>query len=144
VNFLAGIDIGGTKCAVCLGRSNSSGVELIAKSVFPTQASPDETIHSILRSLKGLLERYSPDQIPEVIGISCGGPLDLQRGWVLSPPNLPNWKHVDLFSPIREVFPVPIGLQMMPMPAHWLNGSGGWEGFRNLVFSRLVPVWGLD
>lgn len=34
----------------------------------------------------------------DAIGISCGGPLDEERGMILSPPNLPGWDAV----PIRE------------------------------------------
>jgi glucokinase len=135
VNLIAGIDIGGTKCAVSLGRSNSSGVELIEKTVFPTQKSPDETICIIIQSLKELVEQHSPGVLPDVIGISCGGPLDLKNGLVLSPPNLPDWTHVDLFSPIQKAFPVPIGLQNDANAcalAEWKWGAG--RGSKNMVF----------
>ena len=135
MNLIAGIDIGGTKCAVNLGRSNSSGVELIEKTVFPTQKSPDETICIIIQSLKELVEQHSPGVLPDVIGISCGGPLDLKNGLVLSPPNLPDWTHVDLFSPIQKAFPVPIGLQNDANAcalAEWKWGAG--RGCKNLVF----------
>jgi glucokinase len=135
VRYIAGIDIGGTKCSISLGKMTSNGVELITKSIFPTQPAPDKTISKILSTLEKLNNKISPGQNPEAIGISCGGPLDIENGLVLSPPNLPEWTHVDLFSPIQKMFPVPIGLQNDANAcalAEWKWGAG--KGCKNLIF----------
>lgn len=135
MNFIAGIDIGGTKCAISLGKSDSSRVELIAKTIFSTHPSADVTINMIIQSLMKLVEQYSPNLMPEAIGISCGGPLDIKKGLILSPPNLPNWDRVDLFTPIQKVFPVPIGLQNDANAcalAEWKWGAG--KGCKDLIF----------
>jgi glucokinase len=69
------------------------------------------------------------------IGISCGGPLDSQRGLILSPPNLPNWDRVDVLTPFRHRFGVPVALQNDANAcalAEWRWGAG--RGYRNVVF----------
>jgi len=60
VRYIAGIDIGGTKCSISLGKMTSNGVELITKSIFPTQPAPDKTISKILSTLEKLNNKISP------------------------------------------------------------------------------------
>jgi glucokinase len=133
MTILAGVDIGGTKCAVCLGRVSNGEVQIMAKVRFPTPESPQLTLFSIVQQLKGL--RTSEKVVPEAIGISCGGPLDSRQGLVLSPPNLPGWDEVDVVSPLEQEFRVPTGLQNDANAgalAEWRWGAG--RGTRNMVF----------
>jgi glucokinase len=68
------------------------------------------------------------------IGISCGGPLDSQNGLILSPPNLPGWDRIDLFSPLQQ-FGIPVALQNDANAcalAEWKWGAG--RGCHNLIF----------
>lgn len=48
---------------------------------------------------------------PCAVGIACGGPLDLDRGLVLSPPNLPDWDRVPIVDVMSERFGRPAFLQ---------------------------------
>jgi glucokinase len=85
--LLAGIDIGGTKCAVSLGYPEDVNINILDKQCFPTPPTPEETLQTFSNHLQNMLSKQS---VPlEAIGISCGGPLDSRRGTVLSPPNLP-------------------------------------------------------
>lgn len=90
--YSLGLDIGGTKCAVVLGKgeipcSTADGF-ILAKKVFPTvqsrgwRAVIDEffvTIDSVLAENKVV-----PSQLIG-IGVSCGGPLDSRTGVVKCP-----------------------------------------------------------
>ncbi|BBI31563.1 ROK family protein [Cohnella abietis] len=132
----AGMDIGGTKCAVTIGRSSENRIEVIDKVHFPTSPTPEETIQRVIDELTLLFLKYPEDrQRLEAIGISCGGPLDSQNGLILSPPNLPHWDKVDIIDPIKRHFNVPVGLQNDANAcalAEWQWGAG--QGTRNMIF----------
>ncbi|MFB5189138.1 ROK family protein [Alicyclobacillus fastidiosus] len=134
MKVLGGVDIGGTKCAVVLGRTSESGVELLDKIRFPTPASPGETLDLCVRHLESLVVRAGVDRL-EAVGISCGGPLDSQKGLICSPPNLPAWDRVDVCTPFADRFHAPVGLQNDANAcalAEWKWGAG--RGTRNMVF----------
>jgi glucokinase len=134
MSILAGVDIGGSKCAVCLGTVSEESVEILGKRRFPTPATPDLTLDRIQASLKELLESLRSARL-SAIGISCGGPLDSRSGLILSPPNLPGWDRVDVVSPLVAQFGVPVGLQNDANAcalAEWRWGAG--RGCRNLIF----------
>jgi len=134
MNLLAGLDIGGTKCAVCLGQVTPTEARVVSRRWFPTQADPGETLQRLGDELKGLLDESSQKDL-SAIGISCGGPLDSRRGVVLSPPNLPGWDAIDVVSPFQRRFGVPVGLQNDANAcalAEWRWGAG--RGCQNLVF----------
>ena len=140
---LAGVDIGGTKCAVCLGEIGGSGeesaadpkpVRVTAERRFPTPGSPDIALRAIETSLDEMLAAQDGLD-PQAIGVSCGGPLDSQRGLILSPPNLASWDRVDVLSPLEQRFGIPAGLQNDANAgalAEWGWGAG--RGCRNLIF----------
>ncbi|MHB8624725.1 MAG: ROK family protein [Aggregatilineales bacterium] len=129
--ILAGVDIGGTKCAVSIGCAADDQIDLLATRRFPTPPTPEQAIATILTALSELAESYAP----LAIGISCGGPLNSQQGLILSPPNLPHWDRIDVVSPVRNRFGVPVGLQNDANAgaiAEWKWGAG--RGFDNLIF----------
>jgi glucokinase len=131
--MLAGIDIGGTKCAVCLGELHGDSVRIVAKRRFQTPPTPDATIPELFSALRDLLaERNAP---LASIGISCGGPLNSRRGIVLSPPNLPGWINIPIVQAFQDAFNVPVALQNDANAgalAEWLWGAG--RGYQNIIF----------
>ncbi len=134
MTILAGIDIGGTKCAVCLGEVAGDQARVIARQQFPTPASPTTAVAALGAALAALLAGC-PATAPVAIGVSCGGPLDSRAGLILSPPNLPGWDRVDVVTPLRERFGVPVALQNDANAcalAEWRWGAG--RGCRSLIF----------
>lgn len=132
--YAAGIDIGGTKCAVTIGSVSEEGVRVIDKIWMETPVGPDEAVPKLVDSLKELVNRH-PDGKLSAIGVSCGGPLDSRRGLILSPPNLPDWDRIDICTPFRKEFGVPCALQNDANAcglAEWLWGAG--KGTENMVF----------
>ncbi|HEU5140460.1 MAG TPA: ROK family protein [Bacillales bacterium] len=134
MTVLAGLDIGGTKCAVSLGEIKDGSIEVIAKEKFPTPEAPEAAIRLMEQALEKLLDDH-PDVTIASIGISCGNPLDSKRGLILSPPNLPNWHEVDIVTPFKKKFGVEVALQNDANAcalAEWKWGAG--KGNRNVVF----------
>jgi glucokinase len=132
MNVIAGVDIGGTKCSVCLGKIGDE-FYLIDKIKFPTPSNPIEALRKIISNLKELLTKHSCSL--KAIGISCGGPLDSQKGIILSPPNLIGWNKIDVITPLKEAFSVPVRLQNDANAcalAEWKWGAG--KGYQNIVF----------
>ena len=130
---LGGLDVGGTTCAVTLGRPVEGGVEIVAERRFPTPPRPDEALADMADALGALVDEDGGTL--GAVGVSCGGPLDSRRGLVLSPPNLPGWDRVDVVAPLRARFGVPVALQNDANAcalAEWWWGAG--RGFRHVVF----------
>lgn len=140
--YLIGIDIGGTKCAVILGKAADGANPLskepvvIDKIKFPTTPDPGEVIEQLLSNTEGILQKNSVgnDEV-ECIGINCGGPVDSKNGVILSPPNLIGWDEIH----IVEIFEKRLGIKSKLQNdanagalAEWLYGAG--KGCENMMF----------
>jgi glucokinase len=103
--FIAGIDIGGTKIAVALAHA---GGEIIARDSFPTgpASRPHQSIGRAIETLERLADIHQA--APRMVGIGCAGPLDLDRGLVASPPNLPLWQDYPLRAIVEHKLGVPV------------------------------------
>lgn len=120
-----GIDIGGTKCAVI--RGNEKG-EILVKESMPT-TSVEETLNRIIETAV----RLKGDS--RTVGISCGGPLDSERGIILSPPNLPGWDEIEIVKMLEDSLGIPAYLcndANACAVAEWKFGAG--RGFKNIIF----------
>ncbi len=132
-NFIAGIDIGGTKIAV--GIASPDG-EVIACTSFPTDldGSPQESMNQALNALARLAEKHE-GQLASV-GIGCAGPLDFDLGNVLAPPNMPrSWRDFPLRSFVENKLKLPVALDNDANAAalgESLYGAG--QGYSDLVY----------
>ena len=130
--MLAGIDIGGTKCAVTIGNIKDEAVEIINKIKFKT--SEYSNPYDVLERLADGLEKMQCEGI-EAIGISCGGPLDSKNGVIMSPPNLPGWDNIRIKDFFEERFKAKTFLQNDAdacAVAEWKFGAA--KGLENVVF----------
>jgi glucokinase len=133
IQTLAGIDIGGTKCAVSLGRLRGDMLRPIAKRVFLTPITPEETLERLAVELETLLRENCATA--QAIGISCGGPLDSRKGIVQEPPNLPGWININVVDFFRKRFDTPASLRNDADAcalAEWRFGAG--QGLEHFVF----------
>ena len=136
---LLGIDIGGTKCAVIIGRTDEDGrIQIVRKSSFPTETSKgfDYTLSTLFAATDELLEQsgLTPGDL-SAIGISCGGPLDSRQGLVMSPPNLPGWDNIPIVSLFEKKYGVRTALQNDANAcalAEWKYGAA--RGANNAIF----------
>lgn len=134
-DYLLGIDIGGTKCAVNYGYREGEQLFLLDKERFPT-TTVAETIDAIQQSVEDMMQKHAlTKKNLRAIGISCGGPLDSKKGVVMSPPNLPGWDHIPIVQLLEERFGINAGLQNDANAcalAEWRYGAG--RGTQNMVF----------
>lgn len=128
---LLGIDVGGTKTAVVRGDANGS---ILARIEFPT--APSRPFHEVYSDIVDRV-RQLRDADPGIaaIGVSIGGPLDSQRGIILSPPNLPGWDAIPLRDLLARDFRIPVRIlhdAKAGALAEWRFGAG--QGCRSMVF----------
>ena len=122
--MLIGIDIGGTKCAVVQGDEN---MNITGKIRMETKG-VEETLSAIFEAV----ERFGPC---DAIGISCGGPLDEEKGIICSPPNLPGWDDIRITEMLTQRFGVPAYMRNDANAcalAEWRYGAG--KGTKNMAF----------
>ena len=135
--YLAGVDIGGTKCAACIGRADGEQVEVLCRAVprATREYTPAGMLEALAGDLRDCLAALPAWERAEGIGISCGGPLDSRAGIVLSPPNLPGWDAVPAAKILSERTGLPAWLcndANAGALADWQYGAG--RGCRDLVF----------
>ncbi|MDR1223251.1 MAG: ROK family protein [Tannerella sp.] len=135
---ILGLDIGGTKCSVVLGKIENGSLRIVAKKSFPTEVSKGFTyyMHTIQQHIDAIL--HESDLIPKEIaacGISCGGPLDSRKGIIMSPPNLPGWDSIPIVEIIEKQYGIKTGVQNDANAcalAEWKYGAG--KGYSNIIF----------
>lgn len=144
---MIGFDIGGTKCAVSIGRDMDGELKILVKKNIPTDhtISPYEMIDRMCGLADEIMSEMlseTPEQtanitddIADSIGISCGGPLDSRTGVILSPPNLPGWDNVHIVEYLENRYHTRAYLQNDANAcavAEWLYGAG--KGCQNMIF----------
>ncbi|MGN1316739.1 MAG: ROK family protein [Acutalibacteraceae bacterium] len=139
--YSLGVDIGGTKCAVVLGKgelSDNTDGFIIDKIKFPTEVTRgwEVILNEIIEKADELLLRNNVKYRELIgVGISCGGPLDSKNGTINRPPNLPDWDNVPIVKITEEHFGVRCVLHNDANAcavAEWRFGGG--KGYNNLVF----------
>lgn len=128
---MIGFDIGGTKCAVCIGQETDGNLQILDKRSIPTahNISPYEMIERMCALAEEMTDKI------DCIGISCGGPLDSKRGIIQSPPNLPGWDDVKIVEYLEKKYGCEAYLQNDANAcavAEWKYGAG--KGCQNMIF----------
>lgn len=135
--YIVGVDIGGTKVACVLADAEG---HLLARQWQPTRVHEgwQTVVQQLFEMTERVMEGVSREQV-RGIGISCGGPLDSQRGIVYSPPNLPGWDAVPIQQLFEERFELPARLENdANATALAEHRFGAGRGTRNMVFM----TWG--
>jgi len=101
-SLFIGIDLGGTKISTALvGRDG----EIVAHDYQPTRAAEGEqaVIGRMLDGARRVMAQAGVDgsQVAAV-GIGAPGPVDIEAGVVVAPPNLPGWERVPLEQLIQD------------------------------------------
>ncbi len=89
-----GIDIGGTKL---LAAYSPDGRRMVRSEKVATPASPKAALDTMVE----LVSKVSAGQPIAAIGVSSPGPLNLDRGVILTPPNLP-WRYLDIKKQLEK------------------------------------------
>ena len=130
--YYVGFDIGGTNCAVSLGKWENQKIEILAREETPTQSSPYET----LDKLAPFVDKWKGEFKIESAGISCGGPLDSKEGVIISTPNLAKeWHGFAIVSYVQSRFELKAKLENdanASAVAEWKFGAGRYA--LNVIF----------
>lgn len=134
--YYIGIDIGGTKCAVSLGKYTDGNMHILSKSKFATEGSPNDVLEKLAEQLEEIISSNGLENTDiKYLGISCGGPLDSKQGIIMSPPNLPGWDNIkvtDFFTRKTGIRSVLENDANACAVAEWKLGAG--RGAENIVF----------
>ena len=134
--FIVGIDIGGTKIAAVLARTNGEIVQRVSEPTDADRRDPNAVLMRLAEMAREVTTagQAEHDEILGV-GVSCGGPLDNKTGVIHSPPNLPEWKAVPVKAFMEKALELPVRVENdanATALAEWRYGAG--EGTKNLVF----------
>ena len=132
---ILGIDIGGTKCAVALGRTDGKILSRQAMLTEVDRLTPQGVLERLAAMARDLMGSTKDAEKPIGVGISCGGPLDTKTGMIHSPPNMPEWKSVPVRAFFEKALSLPVRVENdanATALAEWQYGAG--KGTRNFVF----------
>ncbi|MGL5477693.1 MAG: ROK family protein [Clostridium sp.] len=134
MGYVVGVDLGGTKISTALANLEGKVSNI---NVIPTNAHEGEekVLQRIIENIEFVINDSNID-ISEVkaIGIGSPGPLDAEKGIIISTPNLP-FKDFNLVKPLNEKFNVPVYLDNDANVAaigEYMLGAG--KGTKNMVY----------
>src|SRR5216683_5847123 len=128
--MLAGIDLGGTQVRVALARSDG---RLIAS--FKTKTPLLRTPERMVEWAAAEIERHRGREKVTSITIAAPGPIDIKRGVLVNPPNLPGWRNVPLAALLGKATGARVHLANdadMAGLGEFHHGAG--RGTRNMVY----------
>lgn len=116
------VDVGGTKLAAARVREDGT-VQVRAQRPTPVTSDGDE-IWAVLLSL---VDDVTGGELPDRVGVGCGGPMHWPAGEV-SPLNIPGWRDFPLRQRLRDRYPdAPVRVHndavAMAVGEHW-KGAG--------------------
>ncbi len=129
--YYIGFDIGGTKCAISIGKVEENIIEILERKEVPTTKNPLETLGALSPYIFEYINKYPIKRA----GVSCGGPLDSEAGVILCPPNLPGWENFAIVEYIKNGYGLIAKLENDANAcavAEWKFGAG--LGTKNMAF----------
>jgi len=130
---IIGLDIGGTKTAVIEGTARG---DILARTAFPTPQGFAASFARLCEAIQAHLgQAAQAGRQVGTLSVSIGGPLDIARGIIYSPPNLPGWDAIPLKDMLEERFRLPAHVEhdgnAGALAEHYF-GAG--RGYRNIIF----------
>ncbi len=102
--LFAGVDVGGT--TIKLAVVDDEG-RTIAATSMPTEEErgPQDAVQRIADCLRGLLRDHElSERDIASVGLGTPGTMDIPRGVILEPPNLPHWRNFPIRDRLAEAF----------------------------------------
>jgi glucokinase len=137
---IIGLDIGGTKTAALCGSTEG---KILWRKEMPTGAGRgfEPVFEEITALVVEALSSFAGDVL--AMSVSIGGPLDVEKGIIKGPPNLPGWVDIPLKALLAERFRVPVYLEHdgnAGALAEFYFGAG--RGCKNIVFLTMGTGFG--
>lgn len=135
MQYVAGIDLGGTKIMICIMDINK---KIIHKTVIPTKVEkgPEHMADRIRAALSRTAVKTGI-KLADIyaVGLGAPGPLDFIKGTMINPPNFPDWNGVPLVKILSEGLNLPIVLENDANAAALAEGLlGAGKGEDNFVY----------
>lgn len=130
--FYIGVDLGGTKIYTALATGDG---EILKETIVPTEASKghEQIVDKIKDSIKFVADGRDMSEI-KAIGIGSPGPLEVKKGIIAEPPNLP-FRNYNIVSELKGEFGVPVFLDNDANAATLAEHAfGAGVGTENMVF----------
>ncbi len=104
-----GVDVGGTKISAALVSETGELLSDVYRTTTEANRSRSEVEANLFRCLDEVLQN-SRVRREEILGIGMGlpGPLDSNRGILLTPNNLPTWHNYPVAKRVAEAFGLPV------------------------------------
>jgi glucokinase len=99
---IVAVDIGGTQMRAASYASDR--IKPIKQKKIPTQASKSGGLERLLALIEGV---FPAGEAVSAIGLGSPGPLDPHTGYLLAPPNNPEWHNFPLAPSVEKHFDVP-------------------------------------
>jgi glucokinase len=131
--FIIAVDIGGTSFRVALADQEG---RLLARNAEPTRPQEGPAI-GIQRLKNAIRKTASSISFKEVAGIGVGaaGPINPQKGVILTPPSLPTWRDVPLKEELQKEFQIPVWMENdADLAALGEHRFGAGRGFDRLIY----------
>lgn len=130
------VDLGGTKILTAV--AGADGIWL-GEDTRPTEVDRgvDGVVARIADSVRASLRQAGGSRL-EGLGVAAPGPIDVERGLILSAPNLPGWRDVPLAERLATAFGCPAVLENDANAAvlgEFCFGAG--RGVRHIVYLTL-------
>ncbi len=137
---ILGFDVGGTKIGVVIGTAKG---EISVRTTFSTRPERgfQPVFDEMVDSADALLGQ-APSKVAAV-SVSIGGPLDILKGIIKSPPNLPGWTDIPLKQLLVRHFQLPVYVEHdgnAGALAEFYFGAG--RGLKNIIFVTMGTGFG--
>ena len=134
-NYLAGIEIGGTKLQAVIGREDGSILASRRGAVCPERGAPG-ILEWIERETQTLIAESGAR--PAAIGVGFGGPVESATGTVLVSHQIPGWEGFALRPWFEERFGLPTVVANDANAAGWAEFcAGAGRGTRNFCYMNI-------
>ncbi|MFH2002584.1 MAG: ROK family protein [Planctomycetota bacterium] len=141
--FILGLDIGGTKTAVVCGDETARIFSRVEFATRPERGF-DPVFEELCRHAGPVLAACHAKGRPcAAISVSIGGPMDVEKGMILSPPNLPGWDAIPLKALLEARFGLPVHIEHdgnAGALAEWKFGAA--QGAKNIIFLTMGTGFG--
>jgi len=133
--WVIGIDLGGTKIGTGLVDLDGQ-VHVRDYQLTKAIQGRDAVIERMIAAARHVMDKANvrSDDVSS-IGVGAPGPLDIPKGMLTDPPNLPTWRNVPLRQIVRDALGIPTYLENDANAAaigEYLYGAG--RGTRNMIY----------
>jgi glucokinase-like ROK family protein len=139
LGFLAGIDIGATSIDIAVADLSQKMLHRRSEPALVREG-PIKILGRVCTLLESMVRDigFAPEDVLG-IGIGVPGPVDFQRGTVISPPIMPGWDKYPIIQTVSQWFPranIVVDNDVNVMALGELNAGNG-KGIENLIFVKI-------